>query len=140
MALKDVLTAKEILLPGVAEGYLLRLDRPLSFWGGVDPRTGDILDPRHPQHGENLTGRVLALERGIGSSSGSSVLLELLAEGKGPAGLLLMEADAILTLGVIVAREMDYGAIPVFLVSPETFASLPPRLRLTESGQIEPIT
>lgn len=132
------LCASAILLSGEAEGPVLRLDRPLSFWGGVDPRTGVILDPRHPQYGAELGGRILAMERTIGSSSGSSVMLELLAIGKAPAGLILTEPDAILTLGVIVAREMGYGSLPVFLVSPDTLAQLPASLAMHANGELVP--
>ena len=126
-----------ILLPGAAEGDVLRFDRPLSFWGGVDPKSGEIIDPRHPQFGQRLAGRILATERAIGSSSGSSVMLELLAQNLGPAGILLTEPDAILTLGIVVAREMGYGAIPVFLITPEVLDRLPPRLRMSKTGRLE---
>ena len=97
----------EILVPGRAgEGEALVLTAPISFWGGVDPKTGRIADVRHPQHGENLVGRVLFLPGTIGSSSASAVLLELVHAGLAPAGLILHEPDAILLLGLIVAREM----------------------------------
>ena len=62
----DVLTAREVLLSGAAEGDVLRLERPLSFWGGVDPNSGDITDHRMPQFGANMAGRIVAMERGIG--------------------------------------------------------------------------
>ncbi len=133
----DPLTAREVLLCGAAEGDLLRLERPLSFWGGVDPTNGDITDPRHPQFGENMSGRIVAMERGIGSSSGSSILLELLANGHGPAGLLLIEPDAILTLGAVVAREMGYATLPIFLISEADFLCLPSRLRMHPTGVLE---
>lgn len=132
------LPACEVLLSGTAEGELLRLDRPLSFWGGVDPITGDITDPRHPQCGVNLAGRILAMERSIGSSSSSSILLELMARQKAPAGLILTEPDAILTLGVIVAREMGYGSIPVFIVTSERLGQIPSPLRMTVEGLLLP--
>ena len=48
--------------PGGGVGPLLVLDRPVSFWGGVDPESGRITDPRHPQHGTQIGGRVLAAE------------------------------------------------------------------------------
>jgi predicted aconitase with swiveling domain len=138
MAMSEILSVRAVLLSGTAEGERLLLDRPLSFWGGVDPLSGDITDPRHPQFGANLAGRILAMERSVGSSSSSSILLELLARGKAPAGLILTEADAILTLGVIVAREMGYGSIPVFLVSVEQLLQLPTQIRMTEAGLIVP--
>ena len=42
------------LVPGNAEGRALVLDEPLSFWGGVDPETGDITDVRHPQRADTM--------------------------------------------------------------------------------------
>jgi len=102
-----------VLVAGEAEGPLLRLDEPLSFWGGVDPATGLVTQPRHPAHGRSVAGTVLALPWGIGSSSSSAVLLELIHAGRAPVALLMGEADAILALGVVVAREMGYGEIPV---------------------------
>jgi len=136
MAVDPHLPVREVLLPGDARGRLLRLDLPISFWGGVDPVTGCISDPRHPQFGCCVSDRILAMERVVGSSSGSSVMMELLAIGKAPAGLILAEVDAILTLGVVVAREMGYGSIPVFLVSSETLGSLPTEILMTEGGEI----
>jgi predicted aconitase with swiveling domain len=128
----------EVLVDGSAEGPLLRLAEPLSFWGGVDPMTGRIIDPRHPQHGEILAGCVLALAT-RGSSSSSSVLLELLARGCAPAAILLAERDALLALGVIVAREMGYGAIPVLELGACGIAALPEgRLRIEPGGRVVP--
>ncbi|MBZ9813348.1 aconitase X swivel domain-containing protein [Mesorhizobium sp. CA7] len=99
----------EILVPGKAgEGDALVLTAPISFWGGVDPRTGRIADVRHPQHGEVIAGRVLFLPGTIGSSSASAVLMELVNNGRAPAALVLHEPDAILLLGLIVAREMGW--------------------------------
>ena len=89
-------------------GPALVLSAPISFWGGVDPRTGRIADVRHPEHGETIAGRVLFLPGTIGSSSASAVLLELVHNGHAPAALVLHEPDAILLLGLIVAREMGW--------------------------------
>lgn len=103
-------TAKgEILVAGLAgSGTALVLSAPISFWGGVDPKSGRIADVRHPQHGKNIAGRVLFLPGTIGSSSASAVLLELVHAGHAPAALVLHEPDAILLLGLIVAREMGW--------------------------------
>ncbi|PBB89507.1 hypothetical protein CK215_27205 [Mesorhizobium sp. WSM3864] len=101
--------AAEILVRGKAgKGEALVLTAPISFWGGVDPKTGRIADVRHPQHGEVIFGRVLFLPGTIGSSSASAVLMELVHNGRGPAALILHEPDAILLLGLIVAREMGW--------------------------------
>jgi uncharacterized protein len=101
------------LVAGTAEGRALVLDEPLSFWGGIDPANGDIIDARHPQHGANVAGRILVLPSGRGSSSSSSVLAEAIRVGTAPAAIVLGEADPILALGAIVARELFGATIPV---------------------------
>lgn len=101
------------LVPGDASGPALVLDEPLSFWGGVDPTTGEIVDARHPQRGANVAGRILVMPSGRGSSSSSSVLAEAIRAGTAPAAIVLAEPDPILALGAIVARELYGRSIPV---------------------------
>jgi uncharacterized protein len=103
----------EILVPGgPARGRALVLDAPISFWGGVDPQSGCIVDVRHPQHGESIDGKVLFVSGTIGSSSASAVLMELVHNGHAPAAIILHEPDAILLLGLIVAVEMGWPTPP----------------------------
>ena len=100
----------EVLVAGEAgSGPALILSAPISFWGGVDPTTGTIVDVRHPEHGETIAGRVLFLPATIGSSSASAVLMELVHSGNAPAALVLHEPDANLLLGLIVANEMGWS-------------------------------
>ena len=104
----DQLTC-EVLVDGLSgTGEALVLTQPISFWGGVDPATGRIADVRHPQGGQSVAGKVLFLPGTIGSSSASAVLLELVHAGHAPAAIVLHEPDAILLLGLIVAREMGW--------------------------------
>jgi predicted aconitase with swiveling domain len=99
----------QVLVAGSAgSGLALVLSAPISFWGGVDPKTGRIVDVRHPDHGQTIAGRVLFLPGTIGSSSASAVLLELARNGNAPAALVLHDPDAILLLGLIVAKEMGW--------------------------------
>jgi predicted aconitase with swiveling domain len=126
---------RRVLIAGEAEGPLLRLAAPLSLWGGVDPASGLITQPRHPDHGRSIAGTVLAMPRTIGSSSSSAVLLELLFNGHAPCALLLGEVDAILCLGVIVAREMGYASIPV-LEYDEAGLSERGVLRVSRDGRV----
>ncbi|WP_311030082.1 aconitase X swivel domain-containing protein [Mesorhizobium koreense] len=104
----------EVLIAGTAgaRGEALIMTAPISFWGGVDPKTGRVADPRHPQSGESVAGRVLFLPGTIGSSSASAVLLELVHARIAPAAIVLHEPDAILLLGLIVAREMGWPHPP----------------------------
>ena len=101
------------LLPGDVTAPALVLDEPLSLWGGLEPTTGDIIDQRHPQCGWNVSGRVLVMPVGKGSSSASSILLEAARLGTAPAAIVLAEPDAILALGAAVAREMYGVEMPV---------------------------
>lgn len=101
------------LAPGEATGQVLVLEEPLSFWGGIDPATGEVIDVHHPQRGESIAGRVLVMPGGRGSSSSSSVLAEAIRAGTGPAAIVLRESDPIVALGAIVARELYGTAVPV---------------------------
>jgi predicted aconitase with swiveling domain len=101
------------LVPGTGEGEALVLSEPLSFWGGVDPATGEVIDAHHPERGANVAGRVLVMPSGRGSSSSSSVLAEAMRAGTAPAAIVLAEPDPILALGAIVARELYGASIPV---------------------------
>jgi uncharacterized protein len=105
------------LVAGTAEGRVLVLDEPLSFWGGIDPANGDVIDARHPQHGANVAGRILVMPSGRGSSSSSSVLAEAIRAGTAPAAIIMGEADPILALGAIVARELFGTTIPVIVTA-----------------------
>lgn len=112
------------LVPGAAEGALLFADVGLSFWGGVDPYSGEVIDRHHPLSGQHLAGRVLAIPSGRGSCTGSSVLMELISNGHAPAALVLAEPDEILTLGVLVAQTIFQRSLPVLCIGREAFATL----------------
>src|SRR5258707_11050797 len=73
------------LVSGAASGPVLRLDEPLSFWGGLDSATGTIIDRLHPQCGASVAGRVLMMSGGRGSGSGSATPAEALRLGEGAA-------------------------------------------------------
>ncbi|MCZ4288258.1 aconitase X swivel domain-containing protein [Hoeflea alexandrii] len=96
------------LVHGKAEGTCLKLDDPLSFWGGFDSASGKVIDRFHPQHGACLSGKMLFMERGRGSSSGASVLAEAIRLGTAPAAIILIDEDAIIATGALVAQ-MLYG-------------------------------
>ena len=112
------------ILAGDAAGPVLATDEPLSFWGGVDPATGRIIDVHHPLLGHSLTGRVLVMPSSRGSCTGSGVLLDLVLSGKGPAALIFRDPEDVLTLGALVAAGMFDSRLPVLRVSPTVFDTL----------------
>jgi predicted aconitase with swiveling domain len=127
------------ILPGRAEGIVLRLGEPVSFWGGVDPATGALTDPRSAHHGRRIGGAILMVPETRGSSSSSAVMLELLASGQAPAAIVLGRLDAILGLGILVAREMGWPTIPLLILSPAEQAGFSDgeRVVIDETGLIE---
>ena len=101
----------ELVVGDAVTGPVLRLEEPLSLWGGFDTATGEVVAPRHPQRGCSLTGKVVLMRAGCGSSSSSSVLLESVLQGTAPAALVLEVCDPILAIGAAAAAEL-YGKSP----------------------------
>jgi hypothetical protein len=123
------------LVGGAASGFVLRLDEPLSFWGGLDSATGTIIDRLHPQRGVSVAGRMLMMPGGRGSSSGSATLAEALRLGNGPAAILMLERDAIVVVGAMVAAELYGLACPVALADGQDWEALAAAASLTlEAG------
>ena len=127
------------ITPGQAEGSLLVSNEPLSFWGGYDYRTGEIIDRRHPLAGAIAAGRILAIPFTRGSSTTTAVLLEAVRAGTAPAAILTTGIDSFFALASIVAGELYSKPIPLIALSPADFASLHSgeRARIGENGRIE---
>ena len=127
------------VVPGVAEGELLVSDEPMSFWGGYDAATGDLIDQHHPLCGQNARGKVLGVPFTIGSSTTAAVFLQSIRDGTAPAAIITVGPDSFLALASIVAEEMYGKTVPVVSVSAEEYATLTigVRVRINDSGQIE---
>jgi uncharacterized protein len=102
----------------------LVLSEGLSLWGGMDPATGELIDAHHPQRGVNLSGRVLVMPSGRGSSSSASVLAEAVRAGTAPAAIVLGEPDLILAIGAAVAEELYGVRVPVVVMAPDALAAI----------------
>ena len=95
----------------------LRLDEPLSFWGGLDAATGEIIDAHHPQTGACIAGRRLVLPGTRGSTSSPGVLVEAIRLGNGPAAIVLPAPDLTVMSAVAVARQLYGIDVPVSIES-----------------------
>jgi uncharacterized protein len=104
------------LVVGEAAGPALVLEAPLSLWGGMDPRTGRLSDHHHPQLGATITGQILVMPSGRGSSSSSSVLAESIRLGTAPLAILLADPDEILVLGALVAEDLYRRTCPIVVL------------------------
>jgi uncharacterized protein len=130
--------AGRVLAPGTASAEVLVLDQPLSLWGGLDPATGAVIEPRHPQRGASVMGRVMVMAKGRGSSSSSSVLAEAARAGVAPAAILLGTSDLILAVGAAVADELYQVQIPILVLDVTDLAQLRTGNRVTirEDGAV----
>ena len=96
-------------------------DEGLSFWGGVDPNTGVIIDTHHSNCGEKLSGKIVLMPTSRGSCSGSGVLLQLAQNGNAPAALIFRETEDILTLGAMIAERLFDKNIAVLRLVPKIY-------------------
>ncbi len=130
----------QVLVPGQAEGDLLYASEPLSFWGGYDAETGEIIDRRHTLCGENGSGRIMAVPATRGSSTTTAVLLEAIRQGTAPAAILTRGPDMFLALASIVATELYGLVLPVVALAPADFDALGAvdRVRVEASGRVVP--
>ena len=118
----------EIIVPGEASGAVLVSQEPLSFWGGYDQTSGEIIDRRHPLSGQFAGGRILAIPATRGSSTTTAVLLEAIRANTAPIAFITRGTDHFLALASIVAEEMYGQAIPIVSLNAQAFEQL-------ESGQ-----
>lgn len=112
------------VVPGSAQGSALVSKQPLSFWGGLNPRTGEIIDRRHELSGVAVTGQVFVFPQGRGSSTSSATLLETIRTGVAPAAIINLRVDPILALGSIVSDELYHKPLPIVVLSEEDFFSI----------------
>ena len=119
-----------VLHDGQAQGRVLRLDHPLSFWGAFDPATGTIIDVHHPQCGLCLTDAVLLMRESRGSGSAPGAIAEAIRRGTAPSAIILIEADVNLAIGAAVAQELYGRECPVLQVDAAGFDRLAHALRI----------
>jgi predicted aconitase with swiveling domain len=112
------------IVSGHVQGKALVSNEPLSFWGGYDQNTGEIIDQRHPLAGQNAGGNILAIPFSRGSTTTAAVLLEAVKTGKSPLAILTIGVDKIFALASIVADEIFGKLVPIVSLEKADFATL----------------
>lgn len=112
----------EPTVPGQARGECLVSPEPLSFWGGYDAATGEVVDRRHPLSGTVARGRILVMPFTRGSSTGTQILLESIRLDNAPAAIISSRTDPFLALASIVAGELYARSIPILAVGAPHFS------------------
>lgn len=103
--------------PGKASGEALVTTQGISFYGGVDPETGIVVEKDHELEGQSITGKVLIFPSGKGSTVGSYVLYQLAKTGKGPVAIINQETETIVAVGCIISEIPAIDKIPINKIS-----------------------
>jgi uncharacterized protein len=93
-----------IIYKGKAEGEALTTTQPISFYGGVDPNTGIVIEKGHELQGISVKGKILVFPQGKGSTVGSYTLYRLKKNGVAPAGMVNRECETIVAVGAIISE------------------------------------
>ena len=89
--------------PGKAKAKAIVSREPIGFYGGIDAKTGIVIEKGHELEGESVKGKVLVFPCGKGSTVGSYVIYGLAKNGVGPAAIINKETETIVATGVILA-------------------------------------
>jgi len=92
-----------MISPGKASGIAIVSPEPIGFYGGIDAKTGIVIEKDHPLEGKKVTGKILVFPCGKGSTVGSYVIYGLAKNNVGPAGIVNQETETIVATGVILA-------------------------------------
>lgn len=114
----------KIIIPGEARGRALVGNEPLSFWGGYDWRSGEIIDRRHMLSGASARDRILAIPFTRGSSTTTAVLLEAIRAKTAPAAILTTDTDFFFALASVVADELYGSPLPLIALAEHDFEQL----------------
>ena len=120
----EMILQSKVILPGEAGGVALVGNEPLSFWGGYDWKTGEIIDRRHMLSGAIAKDKILAIPFTRGSSTTTAVLLEAIRAKTAPAAIITTDTDFFFALASVVADELYAAPLPLVALSENDFAQL----------------
>lgn len=135
----DELTLQgKVVIPGEARGTALVGNEPLSFWGGYDWKTGEIIDRRHVLSGASAKNKILAIPFTRGSSTTTAVLLEAIRAKTAPAAIITTDTDFFFALASVVADQLYSSPLPLVAISEEDFAQLKTNdeIQITSDGKV----
>lgn len=92
-----------IIMKGKAENLALVTSQPISFYGGVDPSTGQIIEKGHELKGKSVKDKILIFPTGKGSTVGSYTLYRMKKNGASPAGIINKECETVIAVGAIIS-------------------------------------
>jgi predicted aconitase with swiveling domain len=125
-------------IEGTASGIALATNEPLSFWGGYDWKTGEIIDRRHPLSGMIAKDKILVIPFTRGSSTTTAVLLEAVRAKTAPKAIITTATDFFFALASVVADELYQMPIPLIAISENDFSQIKTNdeIEIDEKGNI----
>jgi predicted aconitase with swiveling domain len=128
----------KVIIPGNARAKALVSDEPLSFWGGYDWQTGEIIDRRHKLSGAVAKDKILAIPFTRGSSTTTAVLLEAIRAKTAPAAIITTDTDFFFALASVVADELYTSPLPLVSLTQNDFALLKTddEIQVTDTGTL----
>ena len=101
---------------GWARGEALVSNQPISFYGGVDPETGKIIEKGHELEGRSIAGKILTFPYGKGSTVGSYIILRLKRRGLAPKAIVNLRCEPIIAVGAIIAEIPTIDKIDISMI------------------------
>jgi len=92
-----------MISPGKAKGEAIVSREPVGFYGGIDPKTGVVIEKGHELEGKSVKDKILVFPQGKGSTVGSYVIYGLKKNGMAPVAIINKETETIVATGVILA-------------------------------------
>ena len=134
----ELILPGRVIIPGEAQGEALVSREPLSFWGGYDWKTGEIIDRRHMLSGAVAAGKIFAVPFTRGSSTTTAVLLEAIRAKTAPAAIITTNTDFFFALASVVADELYSSPLPLVALKETDFANIKTgdKIKITLDGTI----
>lgn len=113
-----------VIKSGIAAGEALKTCEPMSFFGGVDPETGIVIEKGHELEGKAVSGKILVFPHGKGSTVGSYILYRLKKNGKAPIGIINEYCEPIVAVGAIISNIPAVDRVDINLIGTGDFVEI----------------
>jgi len=104
MSMNEIVLKGHRVMKGKSEGEALVTCEPISFYQGINPETGVVIEKHHELEGTNISGKIFVFPMEKGSSAGAFHLYEMVKCNTAPKGIINLKADPIIALGAIISN------------------------------------
>ena len=111
-----IIVKGRVIWSGWAKGEALVSSQPISFYGGVDPETGKIIEKGHELEGKSIAGKILVFPYGKGSTVGSYIILRLKKRGVAPKAIVNIKCEPIIAVGAIIAELPTIDGVDISII------------------------